>query len=116
MQIIACSGAPLSLVPEAKRLRPDLIIANATLLGAKARNVLAGIKRASPNSKLIVADFDAGWEELESQSGVDLYLEEEALVKRLLGAARQLASQCEPVRNSGGRVPPSRRIARSRPV
>ena len=104
IQIIPRSYATLSLAQQAKRLQPDLIIANSTFLGDKAFDVLNSIKRASPRGKLIFMAFDAGMSGLARQCGVDAYLDEEVLVKQLLSAARRLAAQCRPAKALKGRA------------
>jgi len=118
IQIIACPHVVPSLVLQAKRLQPDLIIANARLLGEEARDVLTNLKRSCPRSKLILTDFAAGLAGLASQWGVDVYLEEEVLVEQLLLAARQLAPQRRPrvsLKKLKSRVTASRRARRSIP-
>src|ERR1043165_2894628 len=90
IQILARPGDAAALQRHAKRLQPDLLITNARLLGDDARAVLSHIKRLSPQSKIILTYFDANIADLATQGGVDFYLKEEFLVRKLLKDVRRL--------------------------
>ena len=116
IQIISSPHGVPTLVLQTKRLQPDLIIANARLLGEGACEVLINIKRSSPRSKLILTDFDSGLAGLADDCGVDVYLDEEALVRRLVLAARKLAAPRRSSRKLKGRMQTSYRIRSGRPA
>lgn len=91
LQIVSSLHKASELPRQARRLRPDLIIANARLLGEKASDSIPRVKRASPKSKLLLTDFHDGLERVARQCGADAYLEEESLVARLVPTVRRLA-------------------------
>ena len=93
IQIISRIHEALHLVQQVKRLKPDLIIVNARLLGSGASGVFNQVKRVSPRSKLILTDFNAGSPPPFRRWGVDVYLEEETLVKQLLTKSRLLTAR-----------------------
>jgi DNA-binding NarL/FixJ family response regulator len=93
IQIISRLHEAVHLVRQVRRLQPDLIIVNARLLGPGACQVFNQVKRASPHSKLILTDFSVGSPPPFRQWGVDVYLEEETLVKQLLSQSRLLTAQ-----------------------
>jgi DNA-binding NarL/FixJ family response regulator len=73
----------------AGRLAPDVIIANTRLDGRERSGVLAGLKRSSPASSLILLTRALG-EPFQEPSGADVCLPEEAVVKHLLPAIHRL--------------------------
>jgi DNA-binding NarL/FixJ family response regulator len=91
IRVVSRPDEALRLVQQAKRSQPDLIIANAKLLEDGACEVLREIKRASPNSKVIVLGFNASSVFSGCDREVDAYLDEEMLVAQLLDVARKLA-------------------------
>jgi DNA-binding NarL/FixJ family response regulator len=102
IQVLARPDDVSTLQRQARRLQPDLLITNARLLGDEARTVLGDIKRVSPHTKIILTDFDARLAGIAGQCGVDLYLEEDLLVRRLLEAVRRLtAKRRSPVKLRG---------------
>src|SRR5258708_3811991 len=89
IQIVSHSHGVLHLARQVKRLQPDLVIANARLLGPNAREVFGKLKQASPHSKLIFTYFDRSYASPAGRDGVDVYLEEDTLVARLVSTTRQ---------------------------
>ena len=90
----------------AGRLAPDVIISN-TRPGAAPDDILAGLKRSSPVSTLIVLTHARGRSVCRSPAGADACLPEEAVVTRLLPLIRKLghprrgsqpSSLCKPSR------------------
>ena len=81
------------LPSRAARSAPDLIVANARILGREIGAAVAAIKASSPASELIVisAFEDLGREAL--QSGADLTVEEESLVRALPPALAKIATR-----------------------
>ena len=81
---------------QAERLSPELIVASVKPVGNAVCQVVAFIKRSSPSSKLILIcparDFMAG----ARRCGADACLEQEDLVRRLLGTARALSERIRP--------------------
>jgi len=73
----------------AGRLAPDVIIAN-TRPGAAPGDILAGLKRSSPTSTLIVLTHAPGQSAPQSPEAADVCLPEEAVVRRLLPLIRKL--------------------------
>jgi DNA-binding NarL/FixJ family response regulator len=78
---------------QAKRVQPDLLIANAELLGADACAAVMNIKRTCPRTRIILTDFDARLDAMANRCGADAYLEEELLVRKLLATVRRLAAK-----------------------
>ena len=116
IQLVTCRNQTLGLDHQVQRLRPDLVITNARLLGEQAPHVLANAKRFSPRSKIIVTDFDARLSGLARIPAVDAYLEEESLVKRLLSATRRLSAQSSPaIKQKVGKLVLSSSPSRLRP-
>jgi hypothetical protein len=89
-RIVARRRTGSTLAPDASHLRPDLIIANMTLLGRHASTTIPEIKHASPHSKLIVTGYPLGLGELALEWGADAYLDEEQLVGRLIPTAKRM--------------------------
>jgi len=78
------------------RLYPELIVANVKPVRTGVCEVVASIKRTSPLSKLILIcparDFMTG----ARRCGADACLEQEQLVRRLLGTAWALSERTKP--------------------
>jgi DNA-binding NarL/FixJ family response regulator len=96
-----------ALSKQTLRLHPHLIITNARLLGNQAANIIAGLKSASPNSKVIVVSFPHDLSREARQWGADAYLEEEQLVRRLVPTALKLAGSTTPDRGDRRTAAPS---------
>lgn len=86
----------LGSTARAGRLSPELIVANVKPVRTGVCEVVASIKRSSPLSKLILIcparDFMTG----ARRSGADACLEQEQLVRRLLGTAWALSERAKP--------------------
>src|SRR3990172_4387730 len=81
------------LMEQAERLRPSLIIVNSRLLGRDAGTALTQLKRANPQSKLILI---GNFEELSRgiDSGIlDARVLDETLVQQLPAITRRLANR-----------------------
>lgn len=111
IRIISRLHETLHLVRQVRRLQPDLIIVNAKLLGPSACELFNQVKRASPHSKLILTDFNAGSPPPFRQWGVDVYLDEETLVQQLLSKSLLLTAQ-RAVKRDSGNGPRARRSSR----
>jgi DNA-binding NarL/FixJ family response regulator len=80
-----------SLPRRAERSSPDVIVANARLLGREIGPAVAAVKDSSPLSKLIVISPFKDLAREARRCGADATLEEETLVRRLPGALKALA-------------------------
>ena len=91
-EVVGSLSALRRMGEEAGRLCPDLIVANLKPVKTAVCQAVASIKRSSPLSKLILIcparDFMAG----ARRCGADACLEQEELVRRLLGTAWALSS------------------------
>ena len=92
-RIVARLSHGSAVAGQVSHLQPDLVIANMRLLGQAAGTIIREIKLASPGSKLIVTGFPRGLGREAHEWGVDAYLEEEDLVRRLVPTAHSLLSQ-----------------------
>jgi hypothetical protein len=85
-----------SMGQQSGRLCPELIVANVKPVKTAVCQFVASIKRSSPFSKLILIcparDFMAG----ARRCGADACLEQEELVRRLLGTAWALSERAKP--------------------
>ena len=79
-----------TLVQEASRLRPKLIIANLKSLGNGAAVIISKLKLASRGSKLILINFPHDLARHASKWGADAYLDEYTLVSRLVPKVQRL--------------------------
>jgi hypothetical protein len=75
---------------QAERLCPDLIVANVKPVRTAVYQVVASIKRSSPSSKLILICPAKDFMAVGRRCGADACLEQEKLVRRLLGTALAL--------------------------
>ena len=96
LRIVARLSGNNRLSLTASAMLPELIIANARFLGRECRKAIPEIKRASPGSKLILllCPFE-GFARETRDCGADAYLEEEAIVRRLLPALGKLLRRPE---------------------
>jgi hypothetical protein len=85
-----------SMRQQAERLSPELIVANVKPVRTPVCHFVASIKRSCPLSKLILIcpgrDFMAD----ARRCGADACLEQEELVRRLLGTAWALSERTRP--------------------
>jgi DNA-binding response OmpR family regulator len=81
---------PATLLREAWRRRPDVILLDARLLGTRSRPMLARLRRSSPTSKLV--SVHSRYATPRRERWADARVAEDALVRRLLGALRRLRS------------------------
>ena len=87
----------------AERSSPDVIVANARLLGREIGPAVAAVKGSSPLSKLIVISPFKDLAREARRCGADATLEEESLVRRLPGALKTLAGRAPTrTRRKGG--------------
>jgi DNA-binding NarL/FixJ family response regulator len=115
IEIISRPEIGQPLLTQVKQLKPDLIITNAELLGQQVCQVLGKVKRASPRSKLIMMGFGTGvMFPMGGDCGIDVYLEEEALVGQLLATTRGLARQIHRKPAPRNHAPKSKRDAARR--
>lgn len=91
--IVKCLNEWTRLVREASRLHPELIIVSISLLGDGAAGIVAGVKLASPVSKLILINFSHDLGRQARKWGADAYLNSENLVQRLVPKAEKLLRQ-----------------------
>lgn len=91
LQVFAHRKAAGDLPERARRLSPDLIVADTRLLGRARWQALSEIKRCSPDSKLVVICPLGGFAREARANGADACLEEEAVVSQLLSTLRRLA-------------------------
>jgi hypothetical protein len=78
------------------RLCPELIVANVKPVRTAVYQVVACIKRSSPLSKLILICPARDFMAVGRRSGADACLEQEKLVRRLLGTALALSERTKP--------------------
>lgn len=81
------------LAPAVRRAAPDLVIANAGLMGGEIGAAVAALKRSHPRSKLIVICSVGGFSREIERRGADACLAEEVVVTRLLEAVTVLSAQ-----------------------
>jgi len=79
-----------SIARSVGRLAPDVIITNTRLFGREHGQVLAGLKRSSPGSTLILLTQAFGGP-FPAPSGADGWLSEEAVVEQLVPMVQKLA-------------------------
>jgi hypothetical protein len=95
-EVVGSLNGLRSMGQQAERLCPELIVANVKPVRTAVCQVVASIKRSSPLSKLILIcparDFMAG----ARKCGADACLEQEELVRRLLGTAWALSERIRP--------------------
>jgi hypothetical protein len=95
-EVVGSLSGLRSVGQQAGRLSPELIVANVKPVRTSVCRVVASIKRSSPSSKLILfcpaRDFMAG----ARRCGADACLEQEQLVRRLLGTAWALSERIRP--------------------
>ncbi len=91
LELVEHRSAAESLPRRAERLRPDVIVANARVLGRSRWQMLAEIKRSSPESKLVVICPMGGAANKARENGADASVEEEAVVRQLMPTVRRLA-------------------------
>lgn len=89
IQIVARPRQAGSVARYASRIFPDLIIVHQKLFGKAAHETIVRIKSLSPDSKLIVIRPDGA--RGGRRCGADVYLDKEAIVRRLLPIVRRLA-------------------------
>src|SRR5204863_814774 len=81
-----------ALTEQVKRRRPGLVIVNSRWLGGEPSEALAGLKRASPHSKLVqTCSFEEFGKSVEPGI-VDARVLEETLVRRLPAIVRRLTN------------------------
>jgi DNA-binding NarL/FixJ family response regulator len=93
MRVVGSVMDRQALLRRAGRSAPDVIVANARVLGREIGAAVAAVKGSSPGSKLIVI---SAFEDLSHEArlnGADLTLEEESLVRALPRALRTVASR-----------------------
>ncbi len=78
------------------RLCPELIVANVKPVRTAVYQVVASIKRFSPSSKLILICPAKDFMAVGRRCGADACLEQEKLVRRLLGTALALTERTKP--------------------
>ena len=91
--LIDFADSEQGLLEQAQRLRPALIIVNFRLLGRNAGAALTQLKRANPQSKVILTcDFEEFSTPIDPDI-VDARVSEEALVQQLPAIARRLTNR-----------------------
>jgi len=80
-----------SFAPQARRLLPELVVANMKPLSISVCRLIASIKRASPVSKLIVISPPGDLARTARKCGADACVKDERLAGQLLNTARTLA-------------------------
>lgn len=83
-EIVGSAAGLRSGAREAKRLRPDLIVANVRPVGARLSRVAASIKHSSPQSRLILVCPIRDLMDGARRSGADACIEQEKVVMRLV--------------------------------
>jgi DNA-binding NarL/FixJ family response regulator len=91
-QVVSCPDTAVAMMRQARESQPDLVIASMELLGGQLCATIGRLMKVSPRSKLIVTGFGAGEVLPAGSCGIDLYLEEEHLVRELLSNARRLTA------------------------
>jgi hypothetical protein len=95
-EVVGSLSGLRSMGQQAGQLCPELIVANVKPVKTGVCQFVAAIKRSSPFSKLILIcparDFMAG----ARRCGADACLEQEDLVRRLLGTASALSELTRP--------------------
>lgn len=89
-EVVGCLSGLRSMGQQVRRLRPDLIVANVKPVRTAVYQVVASIKRSSPSSKLILICPAKDFMAVGRRCGADTCLEQEKLVRRLLGTALAL--------------------------
>ena len=86
---------------QAGRLCPELIVANVKPVRTAVYQVVASIKRSSPLSKLILLCPARDFMAVGRRCGADACLEQEKLVRRLLGTALALSERAKATASRG---------------
>jgi hypothetical protein len=89
-EVVGSLSGLRSMGQQAGRLCPDLIVANVKPVRTAVYQVVASIKRSSPSSKLILICPAKDFMAVGRRCGADACLEQEKLVRRLLGTALAL--------------------------
>lgn len=87
LRVVGGSARRGSPADQAARLAPDVIVASTRLRGREPGDVLAGLKRSSPASTLILLTHAQG--EPVAAPWADACLPEDAVVRRLVPAIRK---------------------------
>jgi chemotaxis response regulator CheB len=89
-EVVGSLSGLRSMGQQVGRLCPDLIVANVKPVRTAVYQVVASIKRSSPSSKLILICPARDFMAVGRRCGADACLEQEKLVRRLLGTALAL--------------------------
>jgi hypothetical protein len=92
-EVVGTSSGFRSLGRQARRLLPELIVANVKPVSTRVSRVVASIKRSSPLSKLIVICPVEDLAHMARKCGADACLNDEKLAGHLLRTARTLSER-----------------------
>ena len=95
-EVVGSLSGLRSMGQQAGRLCPELIVANVKPVRTAVYRVVASIKRLSPLSKLILICPARDFMAVGRRCGADACLEQEKLVRRLLGTAWALSERTKP--------------------
>ena len=99
-EVVGCLSGLRGMEQQAGRLCPELIVADVKPVRTAVYKVVASVKRSSPLSKLILICPAMDFMAVGRRCGADACLEQEQLVRRLLGTA--LALSTKPVASRNG--------------
>jgi len=95
-EVVGSLSGLRSMGQHAGRLSPELIVANVKPVRTAVREVVASIKRSSPLSKVILICPARDFMAVARRCGADACLEQERVVRRLVGTARALSERTKP--------------------
>jgi hypothetical protein len=95
-EVVGCLTGLRNVGQRVGRLCPELIVANVKPVRTAVYQVVASIKRLSPSSKLILICPAKDFMAVGRRCGADACLEQEKLVRRLLGTALAFSKRKKP--------------------